>query len=385
MSKDIKDILPVSPFVNNEHNMTEKLHDLFMQTSYVEPCFIGRLSERTHLRKLLSSVHDTVCVQITGSAGIGKTVLAHQYAHSAKNNYKSIIKLSPHDIGNNMIIGENSLVIIDDAETIRGEIWARLRQNLREPFHLIVTSRTQLHDPIPHKTKVIELNSLNQFESMEIIQHFCNDISLSPYLFSNFPNEIKGNPFLLTLLAKIVKKNGFDYVENVLYKNANDLYLPQNKVKVESFEKVKVATASVNNSLLSVILKTPSLMREISPREFERLIADLYRELGFEVELTKQTRDGGKDLYVLSRTDIGSFLYLVECKRYAPNKPVGVEIIRNLYGVMGMSKRKANAGIVVTTSHFTKDAKNEILSSNLEHQIQLQDYDYICSLLDKIR
>ena len=76
------------------------------------------------------------------------------------------------------------------------------------------------------------------------------------------------------------------------------------------------------------IAQEPMSMYELSPREFEKIIAELFKKLGYEVELTKQTRDGGVDIYIAEKTDLGKFLFLVECKHYAPNRPVGIEVIR---------------------------------------------------------
>ncbi len=54
-------------------------------------------------------------------------------------------------------------------------------------------------------------------------------------------------------------------------------------------------------------------------------------------------------------------MFLVECKHYASNRPVGIEVIRNMYGVMGMNKRKPAGGIITATSHFAKGVKEEII------------------------
>ena len=63
-----------------------------------------------------------------------------------------------------------------------------------------------------------------------------------------------------------------------------------------------------------------------------------YKIRGYDVELTPQTRDGGKDIYAARRDDLGTFLYIVECKRYAPDNPVGVEVIRALHGVADIDR-----------------------------------------------
>ncbi|MEN8220363.1 MAG: restriction endonuclease [Pseudomonadota bacterium] len=48
--------------------------------------------------------------------------------------------------------------------------------------------------------------------------------------------------------------------------------------------------------LISLIQKDNSYIYKILPRQFEEVIAELFRAQGFNVELTKRTRDGGKDI-----------------------------------------------------------------------------------------
>ena len=96
-------------------------------------------------------------------------------------------------------------------------------------------------------------------------------------------------------------------------------------------------------------------LHEISPRSFEKMIAELLFEKGFEVELTKQTRDNGYDILALKHLDgFSPIKYLVECKKYKPERKIGVEIIRSFKEVL--VTEQANKGIIVTTSYFSKDA-----------------------------
>lgn len=89
----------------------------------------------------------------------------------------------------------------------------------------------------------------------------------------------------------------------------------------------------------------------MSWREFEMLVGEAFRLQGFAVtETGGGGADGGVDL-VLSR---GSEKFLVQCKQWKAYK-VGVEVVRELYGVM--AARGAAGGFVVTSGHFTEDAK----------------------------
>jgi restriction system protein len=91
-------------------------------------------------------------------------------------------------------------------------------------------------------------------------------------------------------------------------------------------------------------------------REFEELVAFIFFRHGFQVTLTKPTRDGGRDIIALRSDELNIPLkYLIECKRYARHRPVGVGIVRSLYGVH--QNEGANKSVIVTTSSFTADAR----------------------------
>lgn len=117
----------------------------------------------------------------------------------------------------------------------------------------------------------------------------------------------------------------------------------------------------------------PSILREISPRAFEELVAEIFARLGYAVELTASSRDGGIDLVALQSIDGIPFKLLVECKRYVPPNRVGVGKVRELWGVK--SSRSASQAILATTSYFTADA----LSFQKQHlyELTLRDYDAV--------
>ena len=48
-------------------------------------------------------------------------------------------------------------------------------------------------------------------------------------------------------------------------------------------------------------------------------------------------------------------MILIECKKYSARHKVDVQLVRSLLGVQ--SDRKANKAILVTSSLFTRDAK----------------------------
>ncbi|MGH7130667.1 MAG: restriction endonuclease [Phycisphaerales bacterium] len=121
-------------------------------------------------------------------------------------------------------------------------------------------------------------------------------------------------------------------------------------------------------------------MHGLHPRRFEELVAELLDREGFEVQLTPESRDGGKDIYAVQSNALGRFLFVVECKRYALGKPVGIEFVQRLAGVVdGM---RANAGIIATTSRFTRPAI-ECQERDYRTIISLRDYTHLQQWLNR--
>ena len=98
------------------------------------------------------------------------------------------------------------------------------------------------------------------------------------------------------------------------------------------------------------------VLKTIEPSSFERLSQRLLRELGFvNVEVTGKSGDGGIDgVGVIKISGILSFHVVFQCKRYA--NPVSSSAIRDFRGAM---IGRADKGIFITTSTFTRDAKAE--------------------------
>ena len=88
------------------------------------------------------------------------------------------------------------------------------------------------------------------------------------------------------------------------------------------------------------------------------------------MELTKQTRDGGKDLIILHNSSLGDFVIYAECKKRAPKYPVNVGFVRELYGTVNADN--ATAGIMVTTSYFSRDARK--YREKIKSRMSLIDY-----------
>lgn len=96
--------------------------------------------------------------------------------------------------------------------------------------------------------------------------------------------------------------------------------------------------------------------------EFEDFISSLFRRLGFEVEATNYSNDGGVDLVATYNQPVFSGKYIIQCKNWTG--PVGQPEVRDLYGVV--MDQRANKGILITPSDYTQQAYDFANGKNIE-------------------
>ncbi len=97
-------------------------------------------------------------------------------------------------------------------------------------------------------------------------------------------------------------------------------------------------------------IRLPEHLRSMHPGEFEHLVCDLFRRLGYEAEPTPLSGDRGVDGYL--RRD--GALSVLQCKRVKGS--VGEPVLRDLFGTMhGLN---AVEGIVVTTGKVSSHARD---------------------------
>jgi restriction system protein len=99
--------------------------------------------------------------------------------------------------------------------------------------------------------------------------------------------------------------------------------------------------------VLSALDDRPNLM-ELSPKEFEGLITNLFGKMGLETRQTQASRDGGVDCVAYDNRPIFGGKVIVQAKRY--KNTVGVSAVRDLFGTV--QNEGASKGILVTTSGY---------------------------------
>lgn len=111
------------------------------------------------------------------------------------------------------------------------------------------------------------------------------------------------------------------------------------------------------DELCRYLARHPNYLHQMEPRRFEELIAEMFRSHGWVVELTARTRDGGHDIVAVKNVRPSGFRVLIEAKRWSPERPVGVGVVRALYGLHG--SRSASKLILATSSTVSTVSKLE--------------------------
>ncbi|RIK33842.1 MAG: hypothetical protein DCC55_34195 [Chloroflexi bacterium] len=93
---------------------------------------------------------------------------------------------------------------------------------------------------------------------------------------------------------------------------------------------------------------------DLTPVEFEHLVARLYERMGYRTEVTRQSRDHGVDVIGQRATQFGVEKIIVQCKHY-PKGAVGEPVIRELLGAWS-EHQDAQFAVVVTSGSFSQDA-----------------------------
>ncbi|MCC8423573.1 restriction endonuclease [Mucilaginibacter sp. UR6-11] len=358
---------------------------------------IVRRSRARELHELTRRLYSGAVV-VYGEAGMGKTTLLEMFRAENPGAYRKITLLRGYDIeldksllvpyilpGGMRPTAFPELIIIDGLDEVltpalREQVADIVREGWTRGYKVILSARKQPDEKVfDQYTSSINLRGLNEKEILLLYEMFRRHSNKHPDLDMTVRDLV---------LADYNKPRDILTQFNFLLDDEGE-YLYRNPVIIEELERPTIILEEapeiitdlrfVNKKLLDRIGRRPEAIRDLSPRQFEELVAEIYEERGYSVQLTQQTRDGGKDLIIMHRSDIGNFMIYAECKHRAPDRPVGVGVVSELFGRINFDR--ATAGMVVTSSYFSPDAK--VFQSKIEHQMSLVDYAKLSSMMGR--
>jgi restriction system protein len=132
---------------------------------------------------------------------------------------------------------------------------------------------------------------------------------------------------------------------------------------------MEYASGLLNASLRDELL---SILYQMSPQRFERVILDLLGAMGYgggdlsRSMMTKTTGDGGVD-GIIHEDALGLDAVYIQAKRYDVKNNIGRPDIQRFIG--SLTGEGANKGVFVTTSDFSRDAVDYL--QRVQHRVVL--------------
>jgi restriction system protein len=389
---------PAACWIYNRALDSSAMSDPLFSQSELLSSFIGREKELAWLeRETEISRSPANPIVITGIGGIGKTALVRNFVeiHSHHQNYRRIStaalwlktsELEGEDYASRLGEVVESLytdyrsselsVIIDGADSLSGErlleVLGRV-QNFKAVRSIIVTTR---RDPGLRGARVLNLDPLPEDLTQLLVQTLLSHSAvLTTDSLLKVVHAVKGHPLAVSLLAGLARTLGDEQLLRIVDGHLYDIEDSATVSKAEMVSVVQPTIISANEAMVKALKKQPEDIFKLSSRKYEELVTELLHDMGYEVELTPATRDGGKDILAYFKTECGTFLCLVEAKRYRADRKIGVELVRTLYGTL--CDYQANSAMMVTTSSFSRDA--HIFGNKHKYQLALRDYTDLTS------
>lgn len=189
---------------------------------------------------------------------------------------------------------------------------------------------------------------------------------------------IRGAVEFLEQRTKITPRNLKEVGDALLCDNGKFRFVNSWQPRIEAIRSELIV---LKKGLLERVVKDENELVQLTPREFEELVGELFEREGYKVELTQASRDGGIDLLARKSDIAGETLTLVQCKKNSDRNPVRVGVVREVAGSLNI--HRATAAAIFTTSRFTKTAIKE--AEALRYRLSLNDYLKIVAMLASLR
>lgn len=280
------------------------------------------------------------------SSAIDKINSQLSSTYNIENNLRNLYFAKPLDFFHTSIIPQETIDVLNVNKGLLHSL------KLSEIFNseYLNTSHQNWYREIS-KIKLID-TAFEKSTKWETYGKFLNDFE-----YFNTIEKLNSSFDITTKLLKSIKFTQYDLATLIHNYDIDEDQDIEEEINTNTNRLILVETTRIKQVIESIYLRKEELFT-ISPRTFEEMIAELLYQKGFDVELTKQTRDNGYDILAIRYIDgFSPIKYLVECKRYNPKKKVGVEVIRNLRDVV--HTQNANKGMIVTTSSFTSGVLSE--------------------------
>ncbi|WGQ08952.1 restriction endonuclease [Pedobacter gandavensis] len=126
---------------------------------------------------------------------------------------------------------------------------------------------------------------------------------------------------------------------------------------------------SLYQEIFDYFHRKPDLLYQLSPRQFEILISEVFANQGYRSELGTGQSDGGVDIRLYKKDEIDEIVTLVQVKKYKPGLPVKLDAVAALSAIV--NGEHASRGLFVTTSRYLPGVMD--FAARKVHRLTLAD------------
>lgn len=123
---------------------------------------------------------------------------------------------------------------------------------------------------------------------------------------------------------------------------------------VQSLSRIEIIVREAMRGLATEIARNPAALDEIEWRDLERILREVFIQLGFRTQLTRPGKDGGFDLILTCIEKGQPMAFLVEVKHWiAHSKKPGAPAASALFDIVA-SSADISSGLLLSSSGFTR-------------------------------
>jgi HJR/Mrr/RecB family endonuclease len=270
--------------------------------------------------------------------------------------------------------------LIDYDERILHDVMSQIREAVQRDFHRRKLSEDDVEDMVTgvYYYAISLVHQKICISSIELETHLNKSIKKAAQIYGKKWRRGSG---VRVNFSRVGDKSPRSLMERYYAESNLNEWLSKQSGKAEllykdtrseeSEQKTEHDILIVDDELIRFFSKYPERMYQLEPRKFEELVAGILKDLGYDVELTAKSADGGIDIFATQKAEVGEVLLIVDCKRYSPTKHVGVEIVRAMYGIG--ERLRATMSMIATTSFFTRPAIE--FQRSVKHRLSLKDHN----------
>lgn len=172
-------------------------------------------------------------------------------------------------------------------------------------------------------------------------------------------DEIASIDSELAKIDRLITDAEFQEAKNLLDDIKSDISSLTQQTPQDNFDDIRKELQSLTKECNDRLSKshTLTILREMSPYDFEEFVAKLWEKQGWNAQVTSGSTDRGVDVIATKEDTFEKRRHFIQVKRHSKTSKVGSEDIQRYAGLYARRDEKPDAVFVVTSNTFTKEAK----------------------------